>query len=138
MPLAFLLTIVLAAKPAWRRRAGFIPAVAAAVVFVVTLLAVLSGQAFDEVVGDRVDTSDHEGLAIITVVLVGCFFLASTSLAIVDRWRGKGGPPWLASATLASLTATVLLAATATWWMVQTGEEGARLVWDGVITSDDS
>ena len=44
-----------------------------------------SGQAFDEVVGDRVDTSDHEGLAMTALWLVGGFVLATAALSVLDR-----------------------------------------------------
>lgn len=136
MPLAFLLTIVLTAKPDWRRRSGFLLTGAAVAVFAATVLAVFSGRAFDDIVGDRVDTSDHENLAIITLVLVGLFVIASLSLAVFDRWGRRGGPTWLGSATVISLAATLVISGLATFWMVQTGDEGARLVWDGVIVAD--
>jgi preprotein translocase subunit SecG len=139
MPLALLLTIWLAAKPNHRRRFGLLLAGAALVVLVATFLAVSSGQAFDEIVGDRVDTGDHERLATVTLVLVAAFAVSALAMALVDRRSARATPPeddpssTLTTAGWALTALTVATAALATLWMVRTGEEGARLVWHGVV-----
>ena len=133
MPLGTLLTLVLAVRPTWRRRVGFLLPVVAAVVLAVTQLAVMSGSKFDEVVGDRVNTDTHESLALMTRNLVVVFLLASLILAIFDRWHRKGGPAWLGSGVLIAVALTTMSSALATLWMIRTGDEGARLVWDGIL-----
>lgn len=131
MPLVLLLSIVFAVKPGWRRRSGPLLAGAAAVAFVSTVLAVLTGLRFDELIGDRVDTSDHKRLAITTMVLAGLLLLATVALYVVDR-KPEG------RLTTGSVAVVLLLALAATWWMVMTGDEGARLVWGNVIDATQS
>lgn len=140
MPLALLLNITMAIKSSWRRHLGFFQPAVAVVVFIATFLAVQSGQAFDEVVGDRVDTSDHEGLAMTALWLVGGFVLATAALSVLDRQHSQYSrsdstsvASWHRPATLVTLFGSLALAALATLWMVRTGDEGARLVWDGVL-----
>ena len=133
MPLSLILALWLAAKPNHRRRSGPLLVGAGAVVLVFTVLAVQSGQAFDEIVGDRVDTGDHESLALTTQALVGAFVVASLALTIVDRRHRVEPRPWSARAGWGLMGLTVVTAALATLWMVRTGDEGARLVWDGVV-----
>ncbi|MGH1488518.1 MAG: DUF2231 domain-containing protein [Acidimicrobiales bacterium] len=133
MPLALLLNIAMAIRPSWRRATGVLQPGVAVVVFLATLLAVLSGNKFDEVVGDRVDTSDHKSLAMSSLWLVGGFALATIGVAVLDRLSNGTEATWHRPVARLALVASVVLAALATLWMVRTGDEGARLVWDGVI-----
>lgn len=135
MPLAMLGTLVLAFRPAWRRRVGFLLPGVAVIVLGVTQLAISSGSAFDEVVGDRVDTETHEGLALMTRNFIAVFLVASLLLALLDRWHARGGPPFVGSGILLAVVVTVASSLLATAWMVRTGDEGARLVWDGILTA---
>ncbi len=134
MPLALLLALVLAVRPGWRRQLGFFQPGVAVIVFIATWLAIQSGDAFDEVVGDRVDTSDHRALAMTSLWLVGGFVLATVLLAVFDRRHGnEDTAAWQAPVTSVALVASLGLAVLATLWMARTGDEGARLVWDGVL-----
>lgn len=135
MPLATLATLVLAFRPTWRRRVGFVLPVVAVVVLGVTQLAISSGSAFDEIVGDRVDTDTHESLALMTRNFIGVFVVASLLLAILDRWHVRGGPSFVGSGVLVLVVAAVASSLLATAWMIRTGDEGARLVWDGILTA---
>ncbi|MEL7158228.1 MAG: DUF2231 domain-containing protein [Actinomycetota bacterium] len=132
MPLVLILSIVLAAKPDWRRRSGLLLAGAAGVAFVATVLAVLTGRAFDELIGDRVDTTDHEQLANTTMVIAGFLVVAAVALYLIDR-------RWPSSrVSVVATAAVVVLALAGTWWMIMTGDEGARLVWGNVIDATQS
>lgn len=137
MPLAALAAIALAIRPRWRRRSSVALAVGAAVVLVSTQLAVRSGTSFDEVVGDRVDTDRHKSLALTTRKLVALFLVSSVGTAVLDvgarRRIAADDPSWHRPATGAAVAATVITALLAVIWMVRTGDEGARLVWEGVV-----
>ncbi len=134
-PLLLLLALVLAVKADWRQRSGFLLAGAALATVVAAALAVLSGRAFDRVVGDRVDTTDHERLAYTALALLTAALVAAVALAVLDRRAAADGPAVgpgpMTNRILSGLV--VVLTGAATWWMVLTGDEGARLVWKGVV-----
>lgn len=132
MPLACLLMIVLAFKPTWRRWVGFFLPIVAAVIFAFTQLAISSGEAFSEIV--PVNTDDHEALALMTRNLIGLFVVSSLLLVVLDRRQAKGdGPSWLGLGVTIMVAITTISSVLATAWMVRTGDEGARLVWDSVL-----
>ncbi len=132
MPLACLVTVVLGFKSRWRRWVGFFLPIAAAVIFIFTQLAISSGDAFSEIV--PVNTDDHEALALMTRNWIGLFTVSSLILAFFDRWQAKDdGPDWLSIAVPAMVAVTILSSVAATVWMVRTGDEGARLVWENVL-----
>lgn len=135
MPLAAIATIVLALRPQWRRRSGVVLPIAAVAILVLTQLTISSGDAFDEIVGDRVDTTDHRALALTTRWFIVMFAVGAIATAALDRWRDRSAPQWLTALHGLAIGVSVVGAALATVWMVRTGDEGARLVWDGVISS---
>lgn len=132
MPLAALVMLVLAFKPTWRHWVGFSLPLAAMVILVFTQLAISSGEEFSEIV--PVNTDDHEALAITTRNLIGLFAICSLVLVILERRRVQENQPrWLGPAVLIMVAATTLSSVLATVWMVRTGDEGARLVWENVL-----
>ena len=135
LPLTTLAALVVAARPGLRRRAGVGLAVATGVVLVATWLAKESGEAFDELLDGAVNTSRHESLAETTMVLVLLFFLGTTAAVAADWWGRRGGPAWLDRAAGGLMAVSTVVAVVATVWMVRTGDEGARLVWDGVVST---
>lgn len=134
VPLAMLFALACAARPGLRRRAGWALAGAAVVTLVATQLAVSSGYRFDELLDGAADTSDHQALGETTRNLVAVFAVGSLVTAVLDR--PGGGPSarrrW---AVLAAMAVTTLSSVMATLWVIRTGDEGARLVWDGVIAA---
>ena len=136
VPLLTVVLVAMAARPPWRRRLGPAVLVAALALTVATFLTVRSGEAFEEIIGDRVDVSEHEELGQTTMRLVAGTFVVVLLTVGADRWAGRAGPSWLRPAGLGLSVLAALVAVAATYWMIRTGHEGARLVWDGVIPED--
>lgn len=144
VPLSALFALVLAARPGLRRKAGWGLALAAIVTLVSTQLAISSGYAFDELVAGAVNTDKHEALAITGRNFVLLFTLAALVVAVLD-WRNRAGSiattgdvtnsSASTSDTIARVGAIAagLFSVLATVWMFRAGEEGAKLVWSGVI-----
>ncbi len=129
VPFASLFTIVLLARPAWRRANGLAWVVLASVAFASTILANQSGGAFNAVLEDRIGdlAARHEELGNQTTLLVFLYLLTTVGAVAAERRRPETTP----GTVLAVLSALIALAATV--WMVRTGHEGARIVWDGVL-----
>jgi uncharacterized membrane protein len=135
VPLATLLALACATWPRLRRRAGWAVAGAAAVGLIATQLAVSSGYRFDELLEGAVDTSDHQALGETTRNLVAVFLVSAMATAWLDRPTGDPATGLRRWAVVAGVVVTTLSSVMATVWMIRTGEEGARLVWDGVLTA---
>jgi hypothetical protein len=134
LPLAAVATVVLAVRPGWRRSVGWWPVVGSAVLTVLVFLAKSSGEAFDEALAGAVDVGTHEQLGNTTFVLT-LIWLGVTAVVVALDQTAVGvtaGPGLLAQspAVLAVSAAWVLVAALATIWLIRTGHEGARLVWE--------
>jgi hypothetical protein len=148
-PLLALITVVVVARPRWRRR--FAPWLAAALVVVLlaVFVAMRTGEAFDELLDGLVDVGKHESLAGTTRNLMLLWLVALVGLAVLERRVAPGAEPDAASSgsvpsddrgaiamrVLVQVLAVVvaLLAVLATVWMIRTGHEGARVTWSGVI-----
>ena len=128
IPLVGLAAIALAFRPEWRRTLGWWPAVAAGVCLISTLLAVGSGNAFDERLDGLVDTERHESLALTTLALVAVFFGATVAQRLLSGSDGR-----LRIVERAVTLLVVVSAGMAVWWTFLTGEEGARITWSGVV-----
>lgn len=132
-PLVAVLTILVVARSPWRER--FTPWLvgALAIVIVATLVAISSGEAFDDLLDGQVDVSKHESLALTTRNLMFGWLLAL--LAIVGVQRKATSNVARVGTPLLSVVAGVFAVA-ATVWMVRTGHEGSRVVWSGVIEAN--
>lgn len=128
IPLVGLASMALAFRPDWRTTLGWWPAVAAGVCLISTVLAVGSGNAFDERLEGLVDTERHESLALTTLALVAVFFGATVAQRLL---RNSGGRLRLVAQAVTLLV--VVSAGMAMWWTFLTGEEGARITWSGVV-----
>ncbi len=136
VPLIALAAVVIAIRPQWRVRYAPLMAIASVGAFVATLLARKSGEEFDELLAGQVNVDRHETLADQTALIVFVLVLLTTTAAFISRRSPQAradGSPVPSTATTAMSVATVAVAALATWWMVRTGDEGAKLVWDGVV-----
>jgi hypothetical protein len=148
VPLACVVTAVTALVPRWRARLA-LPALGAGLVGVVaTMLAVWSGEGFNDelepLVGEVAER--HEALAGTTRMFVLLLFAAQLALYLSTRWTGRRGadprsgvlPAAYLGHGLAALT--LVLAVLSTVWMVRTGHEGADIVWKDTwdsVTADD-
>ena len=109
---------------------------------ITTWFAVQSGQEFDEIIGDRVNTDRHEALGNttmlfalgLTIAVIGLSFVTARVAASLAASTEVAGAMKQARIVLA--VATVLFAGLSTVWVVRTGEEGAKLVWNGVVQAD--
>ena len=148
LPIAAIVTVVLAVKPAWRRRAGWFPV---AGVFVVTVLlfgAKESGEsfseAFDVAFGEgSIDIDRHEELGNMTFVLTLIWLVAVLALTVwefVQRRTEPVGPGDGEAATSTNAYVGYALggvasafAILATIWLIRTGHEGADVVWSPLV-----
>ena len=148
LPIAAILTIVLAFKPAWRRRAGWFPFGGVFVVTVLLFGAKESGEsftdAFDSAFGEgAIDIDRHEELGNMTFVLTLVWLAAMFALTMWESVRGRGAtgtsgatdtaltPSQRVSYGLSALAS--LFAVLATIWLIRTGHEGAEVVWSPVV-----
>ena len=131
VPATALAMVVLAIRPDWRRRFGPALAVATLVGAVGTVLAAASGEEFNDLLQDQIGNvaDEHQSLGETTRLLAIGFFVAVTSMVIVDR---RGGTDPRVPSVLSGLS--VLLGLLATVWMIRTGHEGARIVWEPTIS----
>ncbi len=141
VPVAALAAAVLAFSPDVRRRLSGWLAAFVGVGLVGTFLAIESGEAFQEVLEDRIgDVAEtHEQLGRQTMILVALFFVGSVITAAVDRLSGPtadgaNGQLRLPASVLA--VGTALLGLLAGVWMLRTGHEGIRVVWDAVLSTE--
>ena len=128
IPLVGLAAIALAFRRDWRIRLGWGPAVAAGICLITTLLAVGSGNEFDERLDGLVDTDRHRSLALTTLTLVAVFFGSTVAQRLL---RNVDGRLRLVERSVTLLV--VVSAGMAVWWTFLTGEEGARITWSGVV-----
>lgn len=135
IPLATLLALAVAFVPRLRRQYGWGLVVMALLALVTTQLAISSGGAFDELLDGAADTDEHEQLALMTRNFVVVFLLAATGSAGLERWSRGDTSKWTERAIWALTAVATLSAVMACVWVLMTGEEGARLVWDGVLTA---
>jgi preprotein translocase subunit SecG len=136
LPLAAVVTIVLAVRPAWRRAAGWWMVGGLALVGLLVFLAKSSGEELDAAFAGAVDVSEHEQLANTTFVLTLVWLVAYAVLVAVDHradTSSAGGEVSLRAQPVGVLLlsgASVVLAVLATVWLVRTGHEGSRVVWE--------
>ena len=135
MPLTLIAMMVLAARPQLRRRSGLALAAAALVVLLSTQLSIMSGDAFDEALDGAVNVDDHADLAQTTRNFLVVFVLAATGFAVLDRKNSEGAPRWYGPTSTGLVAVAAVSSLLATVWMVRTGDEGARLVWDNLLTT---
>lgn len=141
LPLVALATVVVAFNTSWRRRARWWIAGAVGAVVVMVFLARRSGEALDDALEGAVDAGTHQDLANTTSVLTLLWFAAVLGLALWEQLaspsqaapgaEGRGVGVVSGHGALAGVAA--VLAILATVWLVRTGHEGSRLVWEPTV-----
>ena len=141
MPILAVAAVGLAVRSSWRHRFAKQFAGACFVLLIATLLAAQSGEALVPAVRDSVATDKHQELAGMTRNFIGLLFLASLALGWSTRNRERvaaliekgAGERAVSKVAVISSGLSLLFAALGTIWMIRTGHEGARIVWDGVL-----
>lgn len=128
-PLAALAAIVVAVLPSARRKAGLVVLGWMVVVFVSILLAMSSGEGFDELLQESAPIDDHESLAETTRLFVLALVLSLVGLVVPAR-TSKETPRWL---TTGFAALTIVFAVLSAVWVIRTGHEGARVTWTGIV-----
>lgn len=154
MPLLALAAIAVAVRPAWRDRFAVVLGGAGIVLVVATWLAVSSGEAFDDLLDGQAPIERHEELARQSRLLAVAFVVFLLATVVIARLQPRRRPgtlardlgaaaahpprsPALGGVGHACAAITVLLGVLATVWMLRTGHEGAKAVWDGTVQNDD-
>ncbi len=140
LPVAAIVTIVLAAKSSWRERSGWWPLAGLFIVTVMLFAAKESGEAFNEgfdIAFGGAGAERHAELGDTTflITLVWLVVLAGlTAIEQVERLRTGTlqviGSNLVARQVIAGLTSVVAIVATV--WLIRTGHEGARITWGPV------
>ena len=138
IPLVSLASAAIALKPAWRRRYGWLVLAGSFGTLITTLLAVSSGEAFDEFLDGAVPTARHAELGHQTRLLVVLLFLLVATVVWwgrrTDRREGAAASARRTAIALAALT--LVVASAATVWVAMTGHEGARITWTGIFPDE--
>lgn len=127
VPLMALVTIVVAARPGWRRSAGWPVAAAMAALLAVTFVATQSGEQLERRVGEPA-VVQHSALG----DRLPWFVLAMLAVSVLVAAAGDHRGPAVVGLVLA-----VVVGVAAVWWTIRVGESGAQAVWGGVISSTD-
>ncbi len=155
MPLLALATIAVALRPKWRKAFGPLLILASVALVVVTIMAAQSGGEFNEILEDQgveIDIEDHQSLGEATRILAVVFAaltVGSSAVAMLGTGprggsgrtpatrpgSGAGGALAMVGHTLAA--GAVVFGVLGSIWMFRTGHEGAKLVWDGTIPTEE-
>lgn len=135
MPIVAVLAAAILLRPAWRGRFGWVAVASVGALFVMVLLAMNSGEALEEAI-ETGAIERHEELAETTRLLVFLLLVVVTAGAVLARRVARGGAEGLKRVVTVLAGLTVVLGTLSTVWMIRTGHEGARVVWDGVIPEE--
>ena len=153
LPILAIVTVVLAVRADWRRRAGWWATAALGLLVVLVFAAKQSGEAFiegfDRAYGaGAIDIEEHEEFADTTMLLTIVWF-AVFGVLVTAEWfarrgttvadsDGRDGSSDAAPARIMAKPAVsyglagvaTVLAVLSTVWMIRTGHEGARVTWE--------
>ncbi|MFP5336821.1 MAG: DUF2231 domain-containing protein [Actinomycetes bacterium] len=126
-PLMALLTVLVAARPAWRRRFAWPVVVADAALSVVVFVTAAAGRELQQRLGGQVALEHAEHGDRLRWLAVG-LVVAAVLVALAGERRAVG---------LAATVVAVVAAVAVTVGVVLTGHSGTESVWRGVVESTD-
>jgi hypothetical protein len=130
VPLACIVTVAVTAVARWRRRLAWWVVGLDAFALAATLVAKKSGEEFFRLLGEPAAAAEHTQLGSSMPWFVLGLLVVALLAALVRTRRD-------ALSTTVGLLA-VAVAAASLVWVVRTGHEGTRAVWQGVVQSTQS
>jgi hypothetical protein len=135
IPLVSLGVVLIALRPAWRRRFGWVAVGASAIVMIATLLTVSSGEEFDKRIGQFDLTKHHRELGQTTRWLVMALFVLVLAFVLIGRYADRNTSAaaslgWMRPLLTGLVVVTIATAALSTVWVARTGHEGTKIVWE--------
>ncbi|MFE6734371.1 DUF2231 domain-containing protein [Microbacterium sp. NPDC057650] len=134
-PLTALAVALAAVWPAARRRLGWAPPIAAAIVAGLVPITVLAGQNLAATVGYTPAILHHEALGLMLIPWTIALLIAAVAAAWWDRTRPRLQREHPTTARVLGLlvpTAALVASAGTIIVTVLTGDAGARIVWGGI------
>lgn len=142
VPIVAVAAIVVAAKPTWRRRAGWVPSILMVVIVAMLFAARESGEALDDQLGGVVGL--HETLGNQTFLISLVWLVVVVALGVVDRQVATSpetaplsAAPLSGGSDAASIVlsvASAVIGVVATIWLIRTGHSGADSHWSLYIS----
>lgn len=137
VPLTALAALALIAKPEWRRKFGIHLIVAAVISLLATLMAYGSGEKFIEKVLDETDPAQarHQDLAEVARPFTLLFALSVIAWIVLTRRFERAADGMTARNKQIGLVLSGIvgiLSILAAIWIVRTGHEGSKAVWQSV------
>lgn len=131
-PLTALAVALAAVWPAARRRMGWAPPVAAAIVAGLVPVTVLAGQSLATTVGFTPAVLQHEALGLMLIPWTIALLITALLVQLQDRMLRRAAPGAARILRIAICAAALIAAAGTIVVTVLTGDAGARAVWGGV------
>ncbi|HET7481374.1 MAG TPA: DUF2231 domain-containing protein [Actinomycetota bacterium] len=137
-PLA-VITALFMLRPSWRRPFLWATVVLTGMALGGAQLAVGSGEALEESVGESRGLEMHASLGEATRTLIAVFFFITLAVAAYDLFverRAKASatsrslPPFAGQLATVLTLAIIVSGALATTWVARTGHQGAKITWE--------
>ncbi|MEZ5114880.1 MAG: DUF2231 domain-containing protein [Candidatus Nanopelagicales bacterium] len=130
VPLSALGVIAMALVPRWSRRFGPVVALVALAGAVSAFVAKESGEALRDnriELGQQFPSDSHFTYGDLMPIFAGLLFLAALGLWLLDRGTPGDRQRLIGTKIVAALG--IVVAVASVYWVVRTGDSGARLVW---------
>jgi len=129
VPLTALGVVVMAARPRFSRRYGWLVVIASLVGTGASFVSKQAGEALAERVGQP--GFDHAELGDIMPIVAALLMVATVALWLIDRSAPDEGPDPRRGLRIGVAAIAVLVAVGNVFWMYRVGDSGAKSVWAG-------